>query len=318
MLVYVAEQVLNYLVYGPWKDPAGYNFPQTITFLKATQVPKLFTGFRINIGAPDRARGGRRVLGAALSDLRGLPAAGRRPRAGGRELRRLLVAPGALDGAAALGRHGRPGGRPRGRRAARPADAARAAGLRLRRDHRRLRRPAASGRHRLLGDPDEHVLHRRRARAVAPRPAEIAHRRVPGPAAVHAARLRHADRVPHPLDDEAGDRPRRHRRAAGRSTTRRSTRSSPRPTLPARKEPDGPVRATRRRDAQLGHRARVRRARPAHQRARGHRQPRRRRDDAGRRRRRLRDRLPHRQRLARLRRRRGRRRACSRRRSACS
>ncbi len=50
MLVYVAEQLLNYLVYGPWKDPAGYNFPQTITFLKATQVPKLFTGFRVNVG----------------------------------------------------------------------------------------------------------------------------------------------------------------------------------------------------------------------------------------------------------------------------
>ena len=52
MLVYVAEQVLNYLVYGPWKDPAGYNFPQTITFLKSTQVPKLFAGFRVNLGAP--------------------------------------------------------------------------------------------------------------------------------------------------------------------------------------------------------------------------------------------------------------------------
>ena len=39
MLVYVAEQLLNYLVYGPWKDPAGYNFPQTITFLKSTQIP---------------------------------------------------------------------------------------------------------------------------------------------------------------------------------------------------------------------------------------------------------------------------------------
>src|SRR5450432_2066647 len=51
MLVYVAEQLLNYLVYGPWKDPAGYNFPQTITFLKSTQVPKLFTGFRVNLGA---------------------------------------------------------------------------------------------------------------------------------------------------------------------------------------------------------------------------------------------------------------------------
>ena len=50
MLVYVADQVLGYLVYGPWKDPAGFNFPQTITFLKATAVPKLFTGFRVNIG----------------------------------------------------------------------------------------------------------------------------------------------------------------------------------------------------------------------------------------------------------------------------
>ena len=50
MLVYVAEQVLNYLVYGPWKDPQGYNFPQTITFLKATQVPKLFAGYRVNVG----------------------------------------------------------------------------------------------------------------------------------------------------------------------------------------------------------------------------------------------------------------------------
>jgi ABC-type uncharacterized transport system permease subunit len=50
MLVYVAEQLLNYVVYGPWKDPAGYNFPQTITFLKVTQVPKLFAGYRVNIG----------------------------------------------------------------------------------------------------------------------------------------------------------------------------------------------------------------------------------------------------------------------------
>src|SRR5664279_4998923 len=40
------------VVYGPWKDPAGYNFPQTITFLKSTQVPKLFAGFRVNLGAP--------------------------------------------------------------------------------------------------------------------------------------------------------------------------------------------------------------------------------------------------------------------------
>ena len=51
MLVYVAEMVLSYLVYGPWKDPAGFNFPQTITFLDATKVPRLFAGSRVNIGA---------------------------------------------------------------------------------------------------------------------------------------------------------------------------------------------------------------------------------------------------------------------------
>ena len=50
MLVYVADQVLGYMVYGPWKDPAGFNFPQTITFLKSTNVPKLYPGFRVNIG----------------------------------------------------------------------------------------------------------------------------------------------------------------------------------------------------------------------------------------------------------------------------
>ena len=204
MLVYVAEQLLNYLVYGPWKDPAGYNFPQTITFLKSTQVPRSLRGYRVNVGVLDRARRRRRVLDPALSHLRGLPAPGRRPRAGGGALRRLLVAQGALVGAADLGRNGRARRRARGRGAARPADAARARRLRLRRDHRRLRRAPPSGRHRLLGDPDEHVLHRRRARAVAPRPAEVADRRVPGAAAVHAARLRHADRLSPAL--EAGTR----------------------------------------------------------------------------------------------------------------
>jgi simple sugar transport system permease protein len=52
MMVYIADMVLSYLVYGPWKDPAGYNFPQTITFLKSTQVPRLFDGSRVNLGLP--------------------------------------------------------------------------------------------------------------------------------------------------------------------------------------------------------------------------------------------------------------------------
>jgi general nucleoside transport system permease protein len=50
MLVYVADLVLSYLVYGPWKDPKGYNFPQTISFLAATKIPKLVDGLRANIG----------------------------------------------------------------------------------------------------------------------------------------------------------------------------------------------------------------------------------------------------------------------------
>jgi simple sugar transport system permease protein len=50
MLVYVAVQLLNYLVYGPWKDPLGYNFPQTKTFDAVTQIPKLMQGSRVNAG----------------------------------------------------------------------------------------------------------------------------------------------------------------------------------------------------------------------------------------------------------------------------
>jgi simple sugar transport system permease protein len=50
MLVYVAEMVLSYLVYGPWKDPAGYNFPQTRSFAAVTQIPRLMSGSRVSVG----------------------------------------------------------------------------------------------------------------------------------------------------------------------------------------------------------------------------------------------------------------------------
>ena len=50
MLVYVATFLLSELVYGPWKDPKGYNFPQTITFDAVTRVPRLVAGLRANIG----------------------------------------------------------------------------------------------------------------------------------------------------------------------------------------------------------------------------------------------------------------------------
>jgi simple sugar transport system permease protein len=50
MLVYVATLLMNYLVYGPWKDPAGYNFPQTVLFDASTRLPRLMPGLRMNLG----------------------------------------------------------------------------------------------------------------------------------------------------------------------------------------------------------------------------------------------------------------------------
>jgi simple sugar transport system permease protein len=52
MLVYVADLLLGYLVYGPWKDPNGYNFPQSATFDAITKLPRLTTGLRAHIGLP--------------------------------------------------------------------------------------------------------------------------------------------------------------------------------------------------------------------------------------------------------------------------
>lgn len=70
MLVYVAIQLLGYLVYGPWKDPAGYNFPQTRTFEKVTQIPRLMAGSRVNLGAL-LALGGAGLLWLYLFRTRG-------------------------------------------------------------------------------------------------------------------------------------------------------------------------------------------------------------------------------------------------------
>ena len=48
MLVYVANLTLSYLVFGPWKDPQGFNFPQTVNF--TVEVPRIIKGFRLNWG----------------------------------------------------------------------------------------------------------------------------------------------------------------------------------------------------------------------------------------------------------------------------
>jgi simple sugar transport system permease protein len=50
MLVYVAQQLVNYMVFGPWKDPKAFGFPQTKNFDAATWLPNLLGGTRLHIG----------------------------------------------------------------------------------------------------------------------------------------------------------------------------------------------------------------------------------------------------------------------------
>src|SRR6476469_8065537 len=51
MLVYVAELLLDYLVRGPWRDPAGFNFPTTAEFDPVATVPVLIESGRLHLGA---------------------------------------------------------------------------------------------------------------------------------------------------------------------------------------------------------------------------------------------------------------------------
>jgi simple sugar transport system permease protein len=41
MLTYVADQLIKYLVYGPWQDPAANNFPLTVSFADNALFPLL-------------------------------------------------------------------------------------------------------------------------------------------------------------------------------------------------------------------------------------------------------------------------------------
>jgi simple sugar transport system permease protein len=50
MLVYVATLLLSWLVHGPWRDPEGYNFPQSRLFADAALLPNLLADTRLNIG----------------------------------------------------------------------------------------------------------------------------------------------------------------------------------------------------------------------------------------------------------------------------
>ncbi len=50
MLVYVASFVLSLLVHGAWRDPEGFNFPQSTMFTEAALLPNLLPETRLNVG----------------------------------------------------------------------------------------------------------------------------------------------------------------------------------------------------------------------------------------------------------------------------
>ncbi|HSK40293.1 MAG TPA: ABC transporter permease [Arenibaculum sp.] len=52
MLVYVAGLPLNVLVHGPWRDPEGFNFPQSRMFEPEALLPSLLAGTRLHLGFP--------------------------------------------------------------------------------------------------------------------------------------------------------------------------------------------------------------------------------------------------------------------------
>ena len=49
MLVYISQLYLSYLLHGSWRDPAGFNFPQSQSFDDNVTLPMLFEGGRANI-----------------------------------------------------------------------------------------------------------------------------------------------------------------------------------------------------------------------------------------------------------------------------
>ena len=50
MLVYIAQLVLDYLVRGPWRDPKGFNFPQSVVFEPGATLPNLISDGRLHAG----------------------------------------------------------------------------------------------------------------------------------------------------------------------------------------------------------------------------------------------------------------------------
>lgn len=50
MLTYVATLLLSLLVHGPWRDPDGFNFPESRIFSDSATLPVILDGTRLHLG----------------------------------------------------------------------------------------------------------------------------------------------------------------------------------------------------------------------------------------------------------------------------
>ena len=106
MLVYVADLFLDYLVRGPWRDPAGFNFPTTAEFDPVATVPVLIEGGRLHLGAIIAlvvVAAATVLLGKTIKgfEIRVVGAAPRAARFGGFNSNQLVLLTFAISGALA-------------------------------------------------------------------------------------------------------------------------------------------------------------------------------------------------------------------------
>jgi ABC-type uncharacterized transport system permease subunit len=78
MLTYVATFILSYMVHGPWRDPGGMNFPQSIMFGDSALFSILLEDSRVNTSVYHDAVRRARLLAVQRAQLHALPARSRR------------------------------------------------------------------------------------------------------------------------------------------------------------------------------------------------------------------------------------------------
>jgi hypothetical protein len=198
MLVYVAQLLLDWTVRGPWRNPEGFNFPETRNFNDYAVLPRIVETGQAHWGFAFALIAALVLWFIMRRTLKGfeISVLGESARAGrfaGFSDKKMVYFAFVVSGA--LGRSCRHFGGFRRDRATAPDDFAR---LRLHRDYRGVSRTAQSAGHRgSRSRPGAH-LSRRRGGADFHWHHRQGHTHLPGAAFVFRARLRHADSLPHP------------------------------------------------------------------------------------------------------------------------